>query len=55
MWIVLGTACVSGHVAMGGAQAGSQEAEWRDCFGDTSGTKYSPLRRITDRREGELG
>jgi quinoprotein glucose dehydrogenase len=45
--IAMGALCVSGHVSVGRAQPGPQAGEWRNYFGDTSGTKYSPLSQIT--------
>jgi quinoprotein glucose dehydrogenase len=45
--IALGTICVSGQIPIGRAQGDPPEAEWRNYFGDTSATKYSPLSQIT--------
>jgi quinoprotein glucose dehydrogenase len=45
--MALGAIGVSGGTQVGRAQTDPPDSEWRNYFGDTSGTKYSPLSQVT--------
>jgi quinoprotein glucose dehydrogenase len=44
--LAIGALGVCGQIMVGRAQSRTAEGEWRNYFGDTSGTKYSPLSQI---------